>query len=62
MSTHYYLAETICSNWHRQVIYGHCGEKVKHIATYDQIIIVEGKSGRFPAPISKLTPIENNEI
>lgn len=54
--TEYYLNEDIKSSVGKPIaIYGFAGEKVTEISPRGHVIIVEGKSGRFPVLKNQLT-------
>ena len=51
------LYEDIFSTFKKGHLYGKKGEKVKEISRNGNVLIVEGKTGRFPVTVDKV--IEN---
>ena len=48
------LTQDIISTFKKGHIYGKKGEKVKEISRNGNVLIVEGKNGRFPVTVDKV--------
>lgn len=53
----YFLTEDIKSTFRKGYIYGKKGEEVTEVSRSGHVLIVEGKTGRFPVTIEKVTEI-----
>ena len=56
------LAETIRSTYDPKCIYGICGDEVDVISDHGNVLVVEGKNGRFSVMATMVTDREINAL